>query len=251
MDNWKLLYEFADCYNGLYLPNDKIYVNDNGDVKFNDIVLSLDYGLYITNSNKQYDILMPGFQWPYQKLYRAIYSIFVGDIKAKQHIHHIDGNHLNNNINNLVQVTSKEHRKLHKTLCYKYEDNIDELIAKSIIGKKLFKQYLKERYNEYIKQQKQQEIEEKLKTGLYQLDKCGTLCRTTTAKKGYVTPEETKDKISIKIKELWEDPEYRNKIVEANKKSSTQEKKDKLKKKQTGAKLVIGDDGKRHWVYAN
>ena len=46
---------------------------------------------------------------PYRKIYREHY----GEIPKGYHIHHIDGNPLNNNIENLIAVTPEEHAKLH------------------------------------------------------------------------------------------------------------------------------------------
>jgi len=46
---------------------------------------------------------------PYRKIYREHY----GEIPAGYHIHHIDGNALNNDPKNLIAVTPEEHAKLH------------------------------------------------------------------------------------------------------------------------------------------
>lgn len=49
------------------------------------------------------------------KVYRLVYLSFVGQIPKgkKYHIHHIDGNKQNNNVNNLKLVNSSEHHKIH------------------------------------------------------------------------------------------------------------------------------------------
>ena len=46
-------------------------------------------------------------------LHRFFYLNTKGDIYAGTHIHHIDGNHYNNEPNNLVQLPHSEHAKLH------------------------------------------------------------------------------------------------------------------------------------------
>lgn len=241
MENWKLCKEFEKVHQQLYLPGDKIYVNDKGGVKFNDIVLSLDYGLYvgkgIGGGNKQYDIKIPEFKWPEGTLYRLIYKLFVGELKPHMHIHHKDFNHLNNNADNLIQVTNTEHRRLHKG-----DNNIDKdnllLIETTKESYNKFYNYLKDRYIDYCTNLKQKEIDEKLSSGLYKYDKNGKLCRTTTAKKGYVTPPEVRLKQSIAIKKLYtENEEYRN----TNKMQRCTGK---------GCKYVKGEDGKLHRTYA-
>ena len=46
--------------------------------------------------------------------YRKVYESHYGKIPKGHHIHHIDGNPLNNEISNLKCVTSEEHVKLHQ-----------------------------------------------------------------------------------------------------------------------------------------
>lgn len=45
--------------------------------------------------------------------HRFIYRKCIGKLKSGCHIHHIDGNHYNNIIENLTQVTASEHRHVH------------------------------------------------------------------------------------------------------------------------------------------
>lgn len=49
------------------------------------------------------------------RVHRLVYLSFVGQIPKgkKYHIHHIDGNKQNNNVNNLELVKSSEHHKIH------------------------------------------------------------------------------------------------------------------------------------------
>ncbi len=46
--------------------------------------------------------------------YRKIYESYYGKIPKGYHIHHIDGNPLNNEISNLECVSPEEHSKIHK-----------------------------------------------------------------------------------------------------------------------------------------
>lgn len=50
------------------------------------------------------------------RMHVLVYESFVGDIPKdkKYQIHHIDGNKMNNNVDNLKLVTVKEHHYLHK-----------------------------------------------------------------------------------------------------------------------------------------
>lgn len=45
-------------------------------------------------------------------VHRLIYEVFRGEIKPGYHIHHKDGDKLNNNINNLEQLSPKQHNKI-------------------------------------------------------------------------------------------------------------------------------------------
>jgi hypothetical protein len=49
------------------------------------------------------------------RIYRRIYEQHHGPIPKGHHIHHIDGDHTNNNIDNLKCVTSQEHYNIHKS----------------------------------------------------------------------------------------------------------------------------------------
>ena len=48
-----------------------------------------------------------------RKRYRHIYEAAYGPIPEGYHIHHIDGNHQNNDPSNLMAVTPEEHARLH------------------------------------------------------------------------------------------------------------------------------------------
>lgn len=47
-------------------------------------------------------------------IHRLIATYFIPNPEHKNHVHHIDKNKLNNEINNLIWVTEEEHRKLHE-----------------------------------------------------------------------------------------------------------------------------------------
>lgn len=52
--------------------------------------------------------------------HRAIWKYYHGDIPDGYQIHHIDGNKLNNNINNLELISSHQHPKKHRKYNYLY-----------------------------------------------------------------------------------------------------------------------------------
>lgn len=61
-------------------------------------------------------------------VHRLIYEDYHNcKLSPQTHIHHLDGNKLNNSIENLVAVTPQEHRKLHKEL-NKSKNNKNERI---------------------------------------------------------------------------------------------------------------------------
>lgn len=57
-------------------------------------------------------------------LHRAVYIACYGDLKFNRELHHVDGNKLNNHINNLVAVTPDVHKMLHHG---KYEHGYSEV----------------------------------------------------------------------------------------------------------------------------
>ena len=58
--------------------------------------------LYVTLNRKKYYI------------HRLVAEHFIQDNIEKYQVHHIDRNQKNNNVNNLVVLSAKEHRELHK-----------------------------------------------------------------------------------------------------------------------------------------
>lgn len=76
------------------------------------------------------------------RLHRLVYETFIGEIPNNMIIHHINGNKQDNNIDNLVLLTSKEHSQQHAFIendgQLQYSDNIKAL----------------NRYNQYIRPRK-------------------------------------------------------------------------------------------------
>jgi len=58
----------------------------------------------------------------------AIYKSVYGNIKKGWHIHHIDWNHENNNINNLIEIPKKIHQLVHKYLGYVNREEFELLL---------------------------------------------------------------------------------------------------------------------------
>lgn len=45
---------------------------------------------------------------------RLVYETFIGKIPNGYEVHHIDGNRLNNCVDNLIAITEKEHNRIHR-----------------------------------------------------------------------------------------------------------------------------------------
>lgn len=233
IEEWKVLKEWNKLPQkaSTHIKGDKLYISNTGKVRLNDIELTLDRGLYIKNG----EIHIVGCSWPYNTMHRTVYTLFV---KEPHHdvwhnIHHIDFNHFNNHVDNLVELTVKEHGDIHEgtnTPLYdidwlnEQERKADKVIEETKewyrsrvkdyftnvyepqleINKQLRNQRKEDRRKEK-EQQLQQEIDRKLESGKYKYNSIGVLIPTTTAKKGYVTPEETKKKQSIGVKKAWDE----------------------------------------------
>lgn len=48
-----------------------------------------------------------------RRIHRLVYEAFVGKIPVGYHVHHKDGNMQNNNVDNLIAMTGKEHHAIH------------------------------------------------------------------------------------------------------------------------------------------
>lgn len=57
----------------------------------------------------------------YRKLYQDYFNV---GLTEKMEIHHIDGNHENNDINNLVALPRKLHQEYHRVLQEMHSDNM-------------------------------------------------------------------------------------------------------------------------------
>lgn len=248
-EQWKLfrVYKSTSTY---HIAGDKIYISNKGRIKLNDDILDFGKGLYVLK--EEIRLLSCSFG-KRGKLYRVVYDMFGGGLRygCNYNIHHIDYNHLNNDIDNLLLCTSKEHGEIHKDdykngkikLLQKYWNITRDLEEQKDKHIESSKQYFKDRVDK-IKQQineqkdidkriqkelRQKQIEEerqnKINSGEYLIDSKGKLHsikaiekRRNTLKHKYDTDPEYRKKISEAIKRKYAtDPEYRKKTSEASK----------------------------------
>lgn len=252
-EQWKLfkVYKSTSIY---HIAGDKLYISNKGRIKLTDDILDFGKGLYVLKG----EICM--FKCSFGKrrnLYRVVYDMFGDGLQygCNYNIHHKDYNHLNNNIDNLLLCTSKEHGEIHKydqtngkiKVLKKYRNIIKDLEEQKDKHIESSKQYLIDRVNKIKKQIKQQineqkdidkriqrelrqkQIEEerqnKINSGEYLVDSKGKLHsikaiekRKNTLKHKYDTDPEYRKKISEAIKRKYAtDPEYRKKTSEASK----------------------------------
>lgn len=101
--------------------------------------LSIGHGLYI--EKKYPNLKLCGHT---QDLYRIIWELFKGPIPKGHQIHHLDYNHCNNRLDNLICCSAKEHGKYHGFL-YKYQNILKYDNAKPLtdIEKEQLEQYNK------------------------------------------------------------------------------------------------------------
>lgn len=248
-EQWKLfrVYKSTSTY---HIAGDKLYISNKGRIKLNDDILDFGKGLYI--SKGEIHIVLPCSFGKRLNLYRTVYDMFGDGLQygCNYNIHHIDYNHLNNNINNLLLCTSKEHMQIHKddykngqiNIRIKYCNIIKDLEEQKDKHIESSKQYLIDRVNK-IKQQineqkdidkrtqrelRQKQIEEerqnKINSGEYLIDSKGKLHsikaleKLKNSRKGIKDSEESKLKRSEAIKRKYAtDPEYRKKTSEASK----------------------------------
>lgn len=275
IEEWRCIKEWKT--NGIkgksyHLKGDKIYVSNTGKVRLNDIELTFDRGLYLDN---KYEVKIVGVNWPYKTMHRTIYTLFIGEPHhdCYHNIHHIDCNHYNNSVDNLIELTVEEHGKIHDELDDKWgnkkqiNDFIIENIDKANNVKKLTKKWLNKRVLDYYKNNslviqennikkknertkiKEQEIKYKINSGNYYYDKAGSLRPKTTAKKGYKMSEEEKEKHRIAAKQAYiNDPTLRYRV---NTKESIKKMKISLSNKRKGSKLITDNEGNKRWLYKN
>lgn len=231
-ETWKLLHE-VKSNSKTHLKGDKYYISNKGRVKYNDIILDIGKGLYVARG----ELRIYGCPLPESSFHRTIYKLFVGNILYRTHqIHHKDYNHLNNAVDNLIQVTPKEHGDLHsskdsinKTLKNKkIRDNLNnqiELLRKQ--SKLLFENYTKQRLDiitkqkrkekeeikKQLEQQKKQYIEDKLNKG-WKLTIKGIPYDPERVKLMHTFhTEESHKKISESIKQRYKDDlSYRERV---------------------------------------
>ena len=122
------------------------YINNKGEVKYENSlgeskILTIGDGLWVSEEGTVNEIKIIGIR---QNIYKLVYNCFGGIIPKYYQIHHIDYNRNNNNINNLICVTGKEHRDIHRPLaCY---------ICSGVISriKNNNSNNIKKEYNNYI-----------------------------------------------------------------------------------------------------
>lgn len=240
---WKLIQTYK-TNTQTHLKGDKVYVSNKGRVKFNDIILDYGKGLYVNNGQQ----CIYRCKLPENTFHRTIYKLFVGEIKYKGYqIHHIDFNHINNDASNLIQVTPKEHGRLHAE-AYKngdfdkvkyYHNLIEQLENERDTHKESSKQFLiqytkerrdklkevKQQLKEQQKQERQQQkqeqrqqfINDRLSKG-WKYNKNGALYNPeVTTKMRSSHTDDWRKKISKSVKQRYIiDPTYRKRV---NKKS--------------------------------
>lgn len=104
-EEWKLFRKFTS-FSRYHIPGDEYYVSNKGRYKFNDMILELGKGLYIDSKEELHSIV----KLPHHK---EIYRMFVGEIPEGHVLHHIDHDHTNNSLDNLVLLDELTHNILH------------------------------------------------------------------------------------------------------------------------------------------
>lgn len=174
-ENWVVLKEYISD-TPYHLKGDKLFLSDKGRLKYNDDILDYGNGLYIGND---YQIHVVGYQFKYKNIHRTVYAMFkeIPHNDIYHNVHHIDFDHYNNDINNLIELTVEDHGKIHSELDinwgyimqrdYKVKkllEQKDELIENT---KRLWRERVlryKEEQKELLKKEKEQKKKEKLAT---------------------------------------------------------------------------------------
>lgn len=156
MEEWKILKSF-DKTGKRFIKGDVIYISNKGRIKLNDTILEIGKGLYVS-SDAQIHIIGVGYD-NHTTLYRWIYYNFIGPyIKGGGYnIHHIDGNHLNNAVDNLIELSAYRHGKVHAEQYEQLKDtiaNTNKLIKYYISNKDKYIndgiKYFKDRVAQYL-----------------------------------------------------------------------------------------------------
>lgn len=95
VEEWKWIKGFEGAYS----------ISNTGKIRHKSREMSVknSKGWYLTV--RLYD----GEIWHTKRIHRLVYETFVGEIPKGYHIHHIDENKQNNNLDNLKMLSSKEH----------------------------------------------------------------------------------------------------------------------------------------------
>ena len=156
MEEWKILKSF-DKTGRRFIKGDIIYISNKGRIKLNDTILEIGKGLYVNNDG-QICIVGVGYN-NHTTLYRWIYYNFIGPyIKGGGYnIHHIDGNHLNNAADNLIELSAYRHGKVHAEQYKQLKDtiyNTSKIIKQHISNKDKYindgVKYFKDRVEQYL-----------------------------------------------------------------------------------------------------
>lgn len=142
MEQWYKLWEYKGKQSKQWIPGDTVYVSNYGNVKLNDIPLTIGNGLWMDVKG---NINIVGLTYgKYKTIYRFIYTMAVDNTFNGGHqwqIHHKDRDHSNNRYDNLIKVTGKEHLLIHST------DQFDnELINRLNTLKKYYKEQYDKRF---------------------------------------------------------------------------------------------------------
>lgn len=221
------------------------YISNLGNVKMwtevtGDVVLTIGHGLYVKHiKNSDYEIRICGLS---NLIYQTVWDMF-GDKRrgiidgTVWQIHHVDNNHNNNAIENLICITDKEHLLIHAMTAnnkerndklqqeryalyhaasLKYKEHLKEWKDYlNSIRKQLQKIYAEERqiqteHNKATRsikqQQKEQQIKALLESGEYQISKTGRLAKKWSAERREKT-----------IKSMRSSSAYRNRQCCVNK----------------------------------
>lgn len=71
------------------------------------------------------------------RIHRILYAVFIGDIPAGNHVHHINGDMIDNRLENLQCLTFDEHNKIHPCNFQTRKANIEDDGPKVRKGRKL------------------------------------------------------------------------------------------------------------------
>lgn len=181
MEEWYKLWENNKKNSKQWIPGDTIYVSNYGNVRLNDIPLTIGNGLWMDEHG---DIHIVGVSFgKYKSIYRFVYTMAVDNTFNGGHqwqIHHIDRNHSNNRYDNLIKVTGKQHLQIHQK---DFMDNelIDRLNTLKEYYKEqsnkrhqhiaTFKQWLTNRYNKYYNDVIVPQLEQQYREREQQLEK--------------------------------------------------------------------------------